>query len=55
MHFNLEGNERADKHENEATCLEVIEHAEHTRGIFNHLIDRIISNQLESIYTNDTS
>ena len=31
--------------------LEVAEHAEHTPGTSNHLIDRCVFNQLESIYT----
>ena len=51
---NPEGNDRADQLANKATWLEFIEHAEHIPGTFNHLIDRFISNQLESIYTDHT-
>ena len=54
-HFNLEGNNQANQLANEATCLEVIKHAEHTPGTLNHLIHRFISNQLELIYTDHTS
>ena len=54
-HINLEGNDRADKLANEATSLDVIEYAEHTPGTFNYLVDRFISNRLESIYTDYTS
>ena len=54
-HINFEGNDRADKRANEATSLDVIEYSEHTPGTFSYLVDRFISNQLESIYTNYTS
>jgi len=57
--FNLEGNDwayqLANELPNEATSLEVSEHAKHTHGTFNHLGDRFSSNQLESIYTYHTS
>ncbi|KAK2145581.1 hypothetical protein LSH36_670g00039 [Paralvinella palmiformis] len=42
-------------HANEATSLDVIEYAEHTPGTFNYLVNRFISNRLESIYTDYTS
>jgi len=53
--INLEGNDRADKLANEATSLDFIEYGEHTPGSFNYLVDRFISNRLESIYTDYTS
>ena len=54
-HINPEGNNRTDKLANEATSLDVIEYAEHTPGTVNHLVYRVISNRLESIYTEYTS
>ena len=54
-HINLEGNDRADKLANEATSLDVIEYAEQTPSTFNHLVDRFISNRLESTYNNNKS
>jgi len=55
IHINLEGNDQADKLANEARSLDVIEYAEHTPGTFNYLVDRFISNRLESLYKNYTS
>jgi len=50
-HINLEGNDRTNKLANEATSLDVIEYGQHTPGTFNYLVDRLIFNRLESIYT----
>ena len=54
-HVNIEGNHRAEQLANEATRLEIIQYAEHPTDTFNYLTDRFISNQLESIYTDNTS